>query len=401
MTTEPVIDRLVRLAGDDVETILDRIVRALRSDVPGYGPSEGLDEADVRAALTSYLLDVSDQIRGQPPRASAAVEAIMRQRAENGITLTDMLHSYRVGIALLWESLARLTADDAVAKDALIAATPRFFQALDRYSLAANRVYHEIAIRSARRSEQLRASLLDVVLGTNPESGSAFYNAAANLGIPRSGSFVVLEFVPLDDGAAAEVPEFEARVAEREGIESAWFRILPRAQIGLIAADPHALPGIVELLRPIAHSERYGVGISSPFSSVAGAGRGRTQAHVAACAVTAQRSVVRYDEDLLPVLLASAPEAAQTIVDRTLSTVFRLPSHLQADLLETVRTWIAQRGSVTATAAALHCHRNTVNYRLRRFEEITGRSLADNRWIAQLILALDAQDQRHRNADAP
>jgi DNA-binding PucR family transcriptional regulator len=38
----------------------------------------------------------------------------------------------------------------------------------------------------------------------------------------------------------------------------------------------------------------------------------------------------------------------------------------------------------------MHCHRNTVNYRLRRFSELTGRSLADNVWLAQVVLAIEA-----------
>ena len=40
---------------------------------------------------------------------------------------------------------------------------------------------------------------------------------------------------------------------------------------------------------------------------------------------------------------------------------------------------------------ALHCHRNTVNYRLRRFWDLTGRSLSDGAWLAQVVLALEAE----------
>ncbi|AWG62948.1 helix-turn-helix domain-containing protein [Mycobacteroides abscessus] len=38
----------------------------------------------------------------------------------------------------------------------------------------------------------------------------------------------------------------------------------------------------------------------------------------------------------------------------------------------------------------LHCHRNTVSYRLRRFAELTGGSLADNVWLSQVVLAVHA-----------
>jgi DNA-binding PucR family transcriptional regulator len=54
---------------------------------------------------------------------------------------------------------------------------------------------------------------------------------------------------------------------------------------------------------------------------------------------------------------------------------------------------VAAIGRQRATAAAaekLHLHRNTVRYRLRRVEELTGRSLAEPTGVAELHLALEA-----------
>ncbi|WP_296949761.1 sugar diacid recognition domain-containing protein [uncultured Massilia sp.] len=47
-----------------------------------------------------------------------------------------------------------------------------------------------------------------------------------------------------------------------------------------------------------------------------------------------------------------------------------------ATLRRTLDAWFAHGESATATAASLHIHRNTLDYRLRRIEELTGLDLA-------------------------
>ena len=59
-------------------------------------------------------------------------------------------------------------------------------------------------------------------------------------------------------------------------------------------------------------------------------------------------------------------------------------------LLSTLRAWCAADGATSTAAACLHVHRNTVRYRLRRVEELTGRSLTRPAGIAELQLALAA-----------
>ena len=59
-------------------------------------------------------------------------------------------------------------------------------------------------------------------------------------------------------------------------------------------------------------------------------------------------------------------------------------------LLETLRTWYAEKGSTSTAAARLYVHRNTVRYRLRRIEELTGEDLSDPGASGRLLLALAA-----------
>ncbi|WP_255205220.1 helix-turn-helix domain-containing protein [Actinomadura sp. BRA 177] len=51
------------------------------------------------------------------------------------------------------------------------------------------------------------------------------------------------------------------------------------------------------------------------------------------------------------------------------------PFHLE--LAETALAYLDHGGRIEPTAAALHVHGNTVKYRIRRLQELTGRPLSD------------------------
>ncbi|MFD0637874.1 PucR family transcriptional regulator [Catenulispora yoronensis] len=70
-----------------------------------------------------------------------------------------------------------------------------------------------------------------------------------------------------------------------------------------------------------------------------------------------------------------------------------LPAAEHTTLLETLDTWFSVGGSTTKAAELLHCHRNTVLYRLNRIGELTGRHTTDAVGSAELYAALRAVRQ--------
>jgi DNA-binding PucR family transcriptional regulator len=100
--------------------------------------------------------------------------------------------------------------------------------------------------------------------------------------------------------------------------------------------------------------------------------------------------VVRFQDDPLTVVMAAAPEAAADIARRVMGPVLALDSDARALLLDTFQCWIDAAGNATAAAQALHCHSNTVRYRLRKLEDLTGRSLQTPGDTAELVAALRA-----------
>ena len=61
----------------------------------------------------------------------------------------------------------------------------------------------------------------------------------------------------------------------------------------------------------------------------------------------------------------------------------------RAVALDTARAWFTNGGSTSRIARALHVHRNTVRYRIRRLQELTGRDLAQPLDAAEVHVALE------------
>ncbi len=96
--------------------------------------------------------------------------------------------------------------------------------------------------------------------------------------------------------------------------------------------------------------------------------------------------------DRLPeVLLAGSPQMLPLLLAETLGPLESLPDHQSRTLLDTLAALLRHDGSPTHAAEDLYCHRNTVIYRLRQIEELTGRRLTDARDKLLLSLAMIAR----------
>jgi DNA-binding PucR family transcriptional regulator len=100
--------------------------------------------------------------------------------------------------------------------------------------------------------------------------------------------------------------------------------------------------------------------------------------------------VAQFDDSPLGVLVAADPGVARDVVQRVFGRLLALDAEDRAGLLGTVEAWLEAGGSATAAGQALFCHPNTVRYRLRRVEELTGRSVDVPRAAAELAVALQA-----------
>ncbi|MFC6345179.1 PucR family transcriptional regulator, partial [Nocardioides hankookensis] len=81
-----------------------------------------------------------------------------------------------------------------------------------------------------------------------------------------------------------------------------------------------------------------------------------------------------------------SPEVAALLVRETVAPILAQPPHVADTLRQTLAALLEHDGSAKHAAEALYCHRNTVIYRAKQIEELTGRSLSDPR--DKLLLGL-------------
>jgi purine catabolism regulator len=88
---------------------------------------------------------------------------------------------------------------------------------------------------------------------------------------------------------------------------------------------------------------------------------------------------------VLPLL---GDEAVRAFSDGLLRPLREHDATARGDLVASLRAWLSRHGQWDAAAADLGVHRHTLRYRMRRVEEILGRSLDDPDVRMELWLAL-------------
>jgi len=153
---------------------------------------------------------------------------------------------------------------------------------------------------------------------------------------------------------------------DAEAREGELTKTLARRQGVLAAAVQELAPGSASLTMGLAST---GIGAAAvSYQSAQAAARIGRRRHP-------DRRQFSYYGLALPVLLSGLDAGWQAAeLRRPLAQLARDRSG--AGLLRTLQCWFACDESSAATAAALHIHRNTLDYRLRRVEALTGLDLA-------------------------
>ncbi|MGW2861280.1 PucR family transcriptional regulator [Streptomyces sp. NPDC001205] len=140
-----------------------------------------------------------------------------------------------------------------------------------------------------------------------------------------------------------------------------------------------------------AEGEELVVGLSAPAGPIAAASAYKQAEQALSVARRRGKRLVEH-EDLAagPVLPLLADDAVRAFADGMLRALYEHDATGRGDLVASLRAWLSRHGQWDAAAADLGVHRHTLRYRIRRVEEILGRSLEDPDVRMELWLALKA-----------
>jgi hypothetical protein len=364
-----------------------RIAERIRADVEAYQDESLIPFESLRRSCTANAdLVLSHFRRTDAAEDPSPARDTGRIRAEQGVPLADTLHAYRIGFELLWsEILTEARTHPEVTDAQLVSQSADIWALFGLYAEAVAAAHRETSAELTLQRESRRSALVEALFTGVIADRTTLWEAARELGLPEHGPYAV---AVASATAPGEEPLTGIETALRESqLPSAW-RLSPDQQIGVVALTT---PGAADTCVRVLRRTRARVGLSPGFDSLRDAPQALRFARLALAGLPGTGpGVARFDDNPLAMLVAAAPAEAAHLVETVLRPVLDLPAPERARLLQTLEHWFAAAGSAAGAARTLFVHANTVRYRLRRVEELTGRSLNDPRTAADLGAALAA-----------
>ncbi|MFJ6648626.1 PucR family transcriptional regulator [Streptomyces sp. NPDC091290] len=220
------------------------------------------------------------------------------------------------------------------------------------------------------------------------KASAAALVVAADAGDPLGALTEVVESAAARAGEAVlVVPETETgRLVVLASDGGAAVSACAEYAAGLEAARAGAVAD-----RPGGDEDELVVGLSAPAGPIAAAAAYKQAGQALSVARRRGRVCVEHEQlasgSVLPLL---ADDAVRAFADGLLRALHEHDATGRGDLVASLRAWLFRHGQWDAAAADLGVHRHTLRYRMRRVEEILGRSLDDADVRMELWLALKA-----------
>jgi len=346
---------------------------ALRSAIPAFERLSGASRDDIVTGVRRSLHRWSRWLATRVAPTDEDFDPLRdwaRARAEEGVRLEDLLRAFDVGRQVGWDQIRRHA--DSTETQATLDAAGLLMRYVDQACAVVADTY--LAERDALVSEEERRTrdLLERLSG-GPPLGPRELDLAERLGVsvaPVYAPFAVL--------LADQPPRRHAALAARLRQRGVPLTVTDGTRVGGLSERPLGLADLGEgpdvllvVADPTACADLAGVRDDVVLLAEHGRRCGR-------------RGRLRIEDHPMEILLHRLPDTARRLRARVLEPL-AVPE--RKELLRTLEAFVGHDYDRAATATALHVHRNTLGYRIRRIEQVTGLDLSSARDLALAYLA--------------
>ncbi|TSD96575.1 PucR family transcriptional regulator [Skermania sp. ID1734] len=367
-------DRLFDTLLAEQVAVSARVREAMQAQIPNYRglPLERLD-VEVGVEVERVLRSARAGKAALDDAELAELAAIGEARAHQGVPVADVLRAWRIGVEVV-VAYARDVAQRHGIDDAQVL---EFVQSVLAWSDVAM-----VTTAGAHRRAELALAVAE------EERRAAFVRSALRGTVPAAELRVHAEAYGLDP--AGQYVAVRARLVEgatRDGVEQALgFRGTLLRRRGLSALIDGDICGFSSQPPPADVEGVVGYGPAVPLDRL-------PESHqlAARALMTAQAFGLRgaYDLDSLGLRAAVATDSDIGEIMRRRYLEPLGTGGAAEEVIATMRVYLACGMHSENTAARLFVHRNTVRYRLARFEELTGANLREPAVLFEVWWALE------------
>ncbi|MGW7540491.1 PucR family transcriptional regulator [Streptomyces sp. NPDC054770] len=378
---DPHVVALARQCLEEIDTLVDEWadyvgpLRASYSDL--VSPQDFRD-----SAWQAFEVLLRTVARLPVPEHIAGVsERVGEQRARQGVPLDALLQAARVDFRVVWAALVRRAGDEGRAQ--LVNSAYYVWEAVEHHVTGIMTAYQRTVLEMGRRTEDERRLWFSRLLDSDGRNPTVVQDAARALGFQVSGRFL-----------CAVTPG--GGEASLRGVANALRGLGAPLQQQAVASDMVLVVQLSpRLTREAVLAQLQGTpcGVSSEVTGLPEVPRAVALATATARVLPPDATEPhRLEDSWLDVLVHRAGDLGRDLAADVLGGLHAGVPAAEADrLLETVQVHLSGSGSVADTAADLYCHRNTIQQRLNRFAELTGRDPRRPGDAALLVLALSAR----------
>jgi len=371
----------------------EEIIAAVRGGVPEYArPLEGRFGRRITEGVSVALNQFVDLLGvDSSPGDLRVYRGLGQLEHREGRTLAALQSAYQVGTRTAWRRIADSPAARRLPPDVIFALAEALFTYVEQLGAASVAGWAYEDARNAGSVQTRRHALVELLARQPPASVAEVERVAAAAAWR------------LPERLAALVVEDAVAVAAR--LPGAIGANLDPVGVALVPVPERPVPGRTPWSDRARIAVRERPAVLGPVVALSRAARSvaRAQAawplHVAGLLGTESTGLIRADEHLLALLLAAEPELAADLCEHALAPLHTLPAGAGSRGEQTLRAWLDAHGDVSAAAAALHVHPQTVRYRLAALRETFGEALDDP--AARLELAIALQMSRPAPSSVP